>query len=274
MKYTIHGFSQEKSIELDLTNDDLLVLRWFVDFKETGSMEKQFDKEKDKFFYWVKYSKIVDDLPILTNGSKNEEAKKKKIQRLLNGNLKSVLDTKTIKNKNGTKLFISINEENYKILVGNSPQDKNVQSKERNKCPQDKKVQQGKTETSNGDGQNCPDIDISISNPSNNNKDIYSSSKDDIEEVWNHYPNKKGKAQAIKKISKLLKKYGKYKLIEIISRYANEVEGKELRFVLNGSTFFNGRYMDYLEENYQSPGSNVVPINKKKTGTDLSSLIE
>lgn len=84
-----------------------------------------------------------------------------------------------------------------------------------------------------------------------------SASKDElnkiIEEIWSAYPNKKGKADSIKKIPKILKTVSKDKLIQAIERYKADVEKqrnngfKTLNYA-NGSTFFNGRYMDYLEE--------------------------
>ncbi|WP_338557843.1 hypothetical protein QJR60_09745 [Paraclostridium sordellii] len=34
MQHSIHVFSQEKSIELELDDRDLLILKWFVKFKD------------------------------------------------------------------------------------------------------------------------------------------------------------------------------------------------------------------------------------------------
>lgn len=63
MKYTIHGFSQKAAVSFNLDNDDLLLLRWFVDFKNTGKMvSREVDGE---IYYWVNYSSIIEILPIL-----------------------------------------------------------------------------------------------------------------------------------------------------------------------------------------------------------------
>ncbi|HBI6962457.1 hypothetical protein [Clostridium perfringens] len=88
-----------------------------------------------------------------------------------------------------------------------------------------------------------------ISKKQSNN--IYSSN--DIEEIWSLYPLKKGKASAIKKIPKLLKQYGKEQIVRCIKRYIEEIkkENKSKEFILHGSTFFNGRYIDYLDSNYE-----------------------
>lgn len=83
---------------------------------------------------------------------------------------------------------------------------------------------------------------------------IYSSK--DVEEIWRLYPLKQGKANAIKKIPKLLKQYGKEQIIRCIDRYIQYVDNQrkngfsELKYK-NGSTFFNTGYVDYLDCNYQ-----------------------
>lgn len=79
--------------------------------------------------------------------------------------------------------------------------------------------------------------------------------KSQYEELWKLYPNKKGKAQSIKKIPKLIKEYGFEKIKECIERYIHEVtiNKTEKKFMKHGSTFFNGGYMDYLEEQIFDP---------------------
>lgn len=68
-----------------------------------------------------------------------------------------------------------------------------------------------------------------------------------VEQLWLLYPNKKGKAQAIKQLPKLIDKYG-YEVIErCVMAYSNECKGKDSKYIKHGSTFFNGGYMDYLE---------------------------
>ncbi len=76
---------------------------------------------------------------------------------------------------------------------------------------------------------------------------IYSSS---AEEIWSHYPKKIGKAKAIKKLPALIKEYGQEQLLRCIERYSKEIEGREKQFICNGDTFFNGRFMDYLDSNF------------------------
>jgi DnaD/phage-associated family protein len=63
MKYTILGFNQKLSIEYGLDMNDLLLLRWFIDFYHSGRMVKM--NVKNKEYAWVNYKKIIEDVPIL-----------------------------------------------------------------------------------------------------------------------------------------------------------------------------------------------------------------
>ena len=72
-------------------------------------------------------------------------------------------------------------------------------------------------------------------------KDIY------IDKIWSLYPNKKGKASAIKSIPKLLKSIGYEKLESCIQKYIKENKKTDIQYIQHGSTFFNSGYMDYLD---------------------------
>ena len=63
MKYTILGFNQKKAIEYELKIEDLLVLRWFIDFKGTDKMETI--RDENETYFWINYSKLLEDIPIL-----------------------------------------------------------------------------------------------------------------------------------------------------------------------------------------------------------------
>jgi hypothetical protein len=63
MKFTIEGFSQERLIELGLDAIDAHILRWFIDFRDTQKMKTVISNKK--VWYWVNYSGIINDLPIL-----------------------------------------------------------------------------------------------------------------------------------------------------------------------------------------------------------------
>lgn len=96
-------------------------------------------------------------------------------------------------------------------------------------------------------------------NTINNTINKYTSS--DIEDIWNLYPNKKGKAKSLEYISKILKKHSKKDLIKAVERYSLEVKDCDKQFILNGSTFFYSRYVDYLDDNYSQINSNTSNID-------------
>lgn len=63
MKYEVLGFYQQRAVELGLCSDDLLVLRWFVDFAGTNKMQSMIIN--NQIYYWVNYSTVLKELPIL-----------------------------------------------------------------------------------------------------------------------------------------------------------------------------------------------------------------
>ena len=149
LKFTLQGFNQLEAIKLGLNNDDLPVLRWFIDFKNTGEMEKNYIPSINDMGHWVNYSTLVDSLPILLkDGNKyleeylelekayyklDEDSYKKlrkkymekylkKVQRILSGNLSKVLkrDLTKLGEEKGTKVYLYVDEEAYKKLISNT----------------------------------------------------------------------------------------------------------------------------------------------------------
>ena len=90
-------------------------------------------------------------------------------------------------------------------------------------------------------------------NSNDNDKDIYihqNKFDDETESIWKLYPNKKGKAKAIKKLPKLIKTHGYEQMKRCVERYSLEVQDKDKQYIKHGDTFFNGAYLDYLDSNY------------------------
>lgn len=146
MQYKLVGFNQLEAIKLGLSTDDLIVLQWFLEFKNKSKIEKNYIAEVNDMGYWVSYSTIINDLPIiLTDGTKyleeyvelqknksvlNEkefdalekkimEKNKKKIQRILSGNLSKVLkrDIRRLGTDKGSKVYLYLDTEVYDKLV-------------------------------------------------------------------------------------------------------------------------------------------------------------
>lgn len=107
MKYTIEGFDQMTAIELGLDVVDLAILRWFVDFSQTGKMVKMTCSGAE--YCWVNYKGILEDMPILN-------IKKDTLYRRMNNMSKSkVLDHEVLK-QGGTFSLYKLGE-NYIKLV-------------------------------------------------------------------------------------------------------------------------------------------------------------
>lgn len=99
------------------------------------------------------------------------------------------------------------------------------------------------------------ELDGSKGTTNNNKLNNNNNSNKYIDDIWSLYPNKKGKARAVTKIPKLVDKYGYEQIVRCIERYNKEIAVKKTSpdYISHGSTFFNGAYMDYLDDNYQEP---------------------
>jgi hypothetical protein len=109
MKYTLHGFSQRVAIELGLDNDDLALLRWFVDFSSAGMKKYQIG---DSIYYWVNYQTVCEELPIVAS-------KKDVIYR----RLKKMSDAKVLKHetlKQGGTYSLYGFDSKYRTLISDT----------------------------------------------------------------------------------------------------------------------------------------------------------
>ena len=176
MKYTIHGFSQQKAIELGLDDRDLMILRWFVDYKDTGKMVKKI--LDNDMYYWIKYEGIQEAFPIIN-------WKKDTIYRRLKAMaLKGVLKHKTVK-EFGTYSFYAIGpnylgltDTEYEMPVGNKSDrsDSNPRVTEIN--PKETEINPKETEIN-------PEHNINLLNSSIKNSSI----KNIIEYFWKNRVN-------------------------------------------------------------------------------------
>jgi hypothetical protein len=72
---------------------------------------------------------------------------------------------------------------------------------------------------------------------------------DFFEALWKQYPRKEGKSAVTKKALAEIQKAGYETLAQAIDNYKEIIrrDGTEKRYILHGSTFFNGRWRDYAE---------------------------
>jgi len=239
MKYTILGFQQEKLIENGFKTDDALILRVIKDMYSSASMEfKDFDGTK---YMWVNYSYFLKQIPIIGSKS-NLMAKIKKYSE------KYLLLRKLEYYKNevkGSYAYISPTKELDKLQDYDYIQD----------------LDRRYTNTGHPlSKENIPPIqnldnkDTSIKDTSIKDNIHVKEIENDIDEIRNKYLGTKKKANADLKIPPLLKKYSKEELIRGIERYNEYVKaerktGFNLRYQTE-STYWNGGYMDYLDENF------------------------
>ena len=261
MKHTLHGFSQKNAIDLELDDRDLMILRWFVDYKDTGKMVTKIINNVP--YYWIKYTGIQEAFPI-TNWKKDTVYRR--LKKMVDHN---VLKSIVIKEE-GTWTYYALGD-NYIKLVDTEYLNKDTLGNKSEGVG-------NKSETSLG---NKSDQYYSYNNlyssiNINNKENIKESEKDteekkdfDYDEVSKKlikiFPGKKTKNDRDKKLPKILKKYGVDEIIKATTRYAKEVEGKDKKFILNESTFWNGRYIDYLTENYEEESQQ--PTTPKRTYT-------
>ena len=77
-----------------------------------------------------------------------------------------------------------------------------------------------------------------------------------FERAWAAYPKKRGKNQISEKCKREIAKVGLSAMLLAVERYKQETAGVEEEYLLNGSTFFHGRYKDYL-------GDDFVPVVRR-----------
>lgn len=245
MKNTISGFNQIKLIEYGLDLKDAMLLRYFVDFRDTESMSILIVDGKP--YYWLNYGHLKKDIPIIEIS--NNDALRRRLKKL---EACKILDHYH-KLEGGSYSYYCLGE-NYPNLIRTKDIDKDFNSYNPptdKSDPSDSKVVPLRLESSTPPTQKSEQNNLSTKDK----KYIYSAKE--IEQLWNLYPNKKGRAIAIKKIPQILKKVPVEELIRCIQRYAKEIQGKERQFILNGSTFFNFRYEDYLDCNIEDKDKNT-----------------
>ncbi|SCJ45307.1 Uncharacterised protein [uncultured Clostridium sp.] len=266
MKYTIEGFNQRNAISIGLNSEDLVLLRWFVDFKNTNDMRKIYLNNVNDMGYWVSYSYLIQELPILFSlhpsqslGNYNSltakekididkkyiKACKQKIKRMLSGNLSKVLlrNQSIERNNKGrvkSDIYIYINPTVFKLLISDD-------ITEVQKCTTDTEVQKCTTDT---EVQKCTIY------PSTNN--IYSYTTQSKQKSKDFSSSKKNKnVEFIEKNTHL-----------ILSKFqSNKVKNFDLNRLEKAIEIFKereGQYFSLLEKIYKDSKNFIKTTNKNK----------
>lgn len=99
----------------------------------------------------------------------------------------------------------------------------------------------------------------------NNNKEYCACAF--FDQLWNEYPNKKGKARVSKKSMEAMNKIGYEEMHRALERY--KAEKPDWQQWQNGSTFFNSGYVDYLDATYTATAEVETEEHNGKHNDDL-----
>lgn len=96
---------------------------------------------------------------------------------------------------------------------------------------------------------------------------------DFFESIWKLYPIKKGKGQVSTSRKKALQKIGYDQIGRCVDRFLKDMSdsGRERKYWMHGSTFFNSGYVDYLDENW---GQESEDLEKPREPCDRFSCLE
>lgn len=156
MKYTMLGFSQQIAADYGLDLNDLAILRWFVDFKESGNMRSM--EIYGYVYYWVFHEKISEELFII---KLQKSAIYKRLKKMCDCN---ILKKKTI-SCGGNYSYFALGE-NYQELIKSQKYIKTKSPKKNNTSPDE-------NTTSGNDTLDDLDHDYNINAPfeSSSNED-------------------------------------------------------------------------------------------------------
>lgn len=90
-------------------------------------------------------------------------------------------------------------------------------------------------------------------------------SADSLQDIVKNYPGRKVKKIRDKKLPKLIEQYGEEQIRNCIDRYAEDCRLNPWRGILNESTFWTTRHVEYLDEFYKGP---VADKNGKASPVD------
>lgn len=150
MRYTIEGFSQQRAVELGLSAEDLVILRWFVDFWPSDKMTKMV--HEGKTYAIVSYSGFIAQMPII---SCNKRTIARKFKRLVDAN---VLENATIKNGGSFSVYKFGEEYDSLVYKSSAVAQDSAEGLHKNEQPGMYKNEQTKTNQYNSTSQSNTNI--------------------------------------------------------------------------------------------------------------------
>ena len=86
-----------------------------------------------------------------------------------------------------------------------------------------------------------------------------------FQSVWDEYPKKLGKNKVTKAAMKELEEAGMNTVMDAVRRYVEKIErdGTDEKYIMHGSTFFNGAWRDYVVDD--KPGEPIPQQQRRKS---------
>lgn len=234
MKFTILGFSQKKAIELGIDLDGLLLLRYFIDFKESDAMvTKIFD---GKPYYWVNYETFREELPIL-------KISKDRIYRKFKGLVDAGILLHKTEKRNGTYSFYTVGPK-YFSLISDSVKITEGYGKNNG---------QGTVKTPDRYGENTRPKDSSTKDTSTKDssiKDIYSNIVNYLNSKanTNYKPTTKKTLELIK--ARISEGFTEDNFYTVIDKKCLDWKGTEFEQHLTPNTLFGTKFEGYLNQKF------------------------
>lgn len=101
-----------------------------------------------------------------------------------------------------------------------------------------------------------------------NRKDCQAEADAMFDSLWKLYPRKLGKGSVKPATKRRLYGIGFDRMKKAIDKFKADMDGRDVQYIMYGSTFFNSGYVDYLDENYDYDESSprVDDISEPKRG--------
>lgn len=241
MKFTINGFNQEKLIKYGLDAVDALILRYFIDFKDSGDMVIEIINNKP--YYWVRYSYLISTIPIIN--LKSKDALRRRLKKLE----KCKVLIHYHKNQGGSYSYYGIGP-NYKYLIKNDPTIQKSEGATQKSEGYDSKVGGATTQKS--------EQNINLLKDKSIKDNIYTKN---FLEWYSLYPNKFNKDQTFKNFQKLLKKESYENLKKATKNYIAYIKTNKIekKYIVRSSNFIGQKqvYKGYLEMNLESTETGI-----------------
>lgn len=285
MQYSFLGFSVSKMMDLKLDMKDMVILRYFVDFRDTGRMKSEVIEGKT--YYWVNYNTMVEEMPFLELGKRSIMSRMLKLRDL------GILNHYT-KKEGGTFSFFSLGPKYIELISDtkeNELQENSIKEKINGVLSNAEGVQNNEqgmqnyaqgvrenvegvcVEMSTGCASKCSTKTHLLNNSSTketNNKKYIKKDIDEIVDYLNDAVGAKYRSNSKNTVrlitARLNEGYSINDFKEVIDKKAKEWLGTEFEQYLTPQTLFGNKFEKYLNQRI------ITGSNKCKTSNEAPKL--